>query len=88
MSTIKDRAMDNVQYCDSYIIIPTSQTYRSYSNFPCLAYHNKTDTRMGQNINLILINNSHCKYFSLQLTFIETQKNNFIPLQCDICGWP
>jgi hypothetical protein len=27
---IKDRTMDNVQICDSYINIPSSQTCRSY----------------------------------------------------------
>jgi hypothetical protein len=26
----KDRTMDNVQNCDSYITVPSSQTYRSY----------------------------------------------------------
>jgi hypothetical protein len=29
-NSIKDRTMDNVQNCDSYINIPSPQTYRTY----------------------------------------------------------
>jgi hypothetical protein len=28
--SIKDRTMDNVQNCDSYINMPSSQTYREH----------------------------------------------------------
>jgi hypothetical protein len=35
---IKDRMMDNVQNCDSYIYLPLSQTYKKYICLQ-LAYH-------------------------------------------------
>jgi hypothetical protein len=42
MFQIKDRMMDNVQNCDSYINIPSSQTYRSYI---------KISAKVGTNFN-------------------------------------